>query len=153
MFDRGDDPLGFVGTTMRDQPARAFRNRIAKTQDEKSEQRADAKAHAPADIGREMRGVEHHERRTRAERSAEPERAVDQKRDAAAVARRDQLVDHRIDRRVLAADAAAGQEAKHAEARKVPRKCAEPHAGEIYRKRDEKKSLTPVSIGEPSENE
>ena len=41
---------------------------------------------------------------------ADPEAAVDREVDAAAVARRDQLVDRRVDRGVLAADAHAGQE-------------------------------------------
>ena len=42
---------------------------------------------------------------------AEPVAAVDDQVDAAAHARRDQLVDRRVDRRVLAADAHAGEEA------------------------------------------
>ena len=55
--------------------------------------------------------VEQDDRGDGADRGAEPVAAVDDQVDAAAHPGRDQLVDRRVDRRVLAADAGAGEEA------------------------------------------
>jgi hypothetical protein len=58
-----------------------------------------------ATLGVEL--VEQHERADVGDQGAEPVRAVDHDVDAAAVLRGDQLVDRRVDRGVLAADAHA----------------------------------------------
>ena len=62
--------------------------------------------------------VEQHQRAERAHRRADPEAAVDGEIGPAAHARRDQLLDGRIDRGVFAADAGAGDKAKEREARR-----------------------------------
>jgi hypothetical protein len=79
-------------------------------QDPEAHRRGEAEAQAPADVLAEQRLVEQQERRRRAEDRADPVGADDQVH-GPAQARGNQLVDGRVDRRVLAADARAGHEA------------------------------------------
>ena len=80
-----------------------------------AEDRAQAEGQPPAEVGREHAVVEEEQRDQAAERGADPEAAVDGQVDAAAVARRDQLVDRAVDRGVLAADPEPGERAKEEE--------------------------------------
>ncbi len=73
--------------------------------------------------GGKMLGVEQEHRQHGAERRAQPVRAVDGQVDHAAASRRDQLVDRRVDGRVLAADAGAGEEPADEEDQRREREC------------------------------
>jgi hypothetical protein len=94
-----------------EEPARALRNLAADDQDGEPEDRAHREGDPPAHVGREQRGVEQEDRADRADRRPDPVAAVDREVDPAAVPRGDQLIDRRVDRRVLAADARSGEEA------------------------------------------
>ena len=104
-------------------------------------------------IGREPRGIEQHDGGDRAHRRAEPETAVDDEVGPAAIARRHQFLDRRIDRGVFAADAGAGEETKECVARHAPRQRGCRGRREIDRKRDEEQFLAPDPVGEPAKAE
>ena len=66
---------------------------------------------------------------------------------------RDQFLQRRIDRGVLAADARARQEAEQGEDREILRQRAGGGGGDIDAERDEEQPLAPEAIGEPAEEE
>ena len=107
LLDLARRPLGLLGAAVRQQPARALGHVAAHEEDREREHRAEAEARAASPIDPTHVRIEQPRRGQRAERGADPEAAVDREVDAAAHARRDQLVDRRVDRRVLAADARA----------------------------------------------
>ena len=86
-------------------------------------------------------------------RRADPETAVDHEIGPAAIARRHQFLDGRIDRGVFAADAGAGEETKQRVARDIPGQRRRRRRGEIERKRDEEQFLAPDPVGQPAEAE
>ena len=71
----------------------------------------------------------------------------------AAIARRHQFLDRRIDRGVFAADSGAGQKAKQRVARDAPRQRRRGGRREIERQRDEEQFLAPDPVGQPAEAE
>ena len=71
----------------------------------------------------------------------------------AAHARRDQLVDRRVDRRVFAADAEAGEEAAERERPEVERERGEHRRDQIDHQRDEEHALAAEAVGQPAEDE
>ena len=89
-----------------------------------AEQRAHPERDAPADVEREDRLLQEDQREQAADDGAEPERAVDDQVDPAAGAGGDHLVDRRVDRRVLAADAGAGEEPRDQEPQRAARENA-----------------------------
>ena len=99
---------------MQHQPARAFRNVAAQQDDAEPEGGADAERDPPAEIGRQPARAQKGDGAKRAQGGAEPKAAVDRKVGAPTKPRWHQLLDRRVDRRVLAADAGAGQQAKAA---------------------------------------
>ncbi len=135
------------------QPARRFRQPQAHEEDDEAEHGPDQKRQAPSQIRWQQVGIEHHQRSRRAERGADPEAAVDDEIGPAAVARRHQLLNGRIDGGVFAADAGAGEEAKQREARQIPRQRGRRGGEEIDRERDEEQPLAPEPIGEPAEEQ
>ena len=112
-----------------------------------------AEREPPAEVGREDRGVQQQQRREAAERRPDPEAAVDREVDPAAVARGDQLVDRRVDRGVLAADAHAGEEAAHEEVPGVERERGRHRGDQVERERDHEELLAPVAVGELAEEQ
>ena len=98
----------FCFAAMSDEPAGAFRKVAPHQHDHGCERRADEEGHAPARVYRQR--VEEHEGRERAHDRPGPVGAVDPDIDPPAVPRRHHLVDRRVDGRVLAPDAAAGNE-------------------------------------------
>ena len=110
-LDVVDQLVGLVELAVDEHPARALGHVPPYEQDPDAEHGAEAEREPPPDVGGEDVLVEQHDRERGARRGAEPERAVDQQVDGAADPRRDQLVDGGVDRRVLAADAGAGEEA------------------------------------------
>ena len=150
-LDCRDVALGFLLATVDREPARAFRNPHAHEQDNEAKHRADEERQPPADVDREIDRVEQHHRGKRADGRADPETAVDRKVCVAAITCRDQFLDRRIDRRIFAADAGAGQQAKEAEAPHVPRKRRRRGRGEIERERNEEEFFAAQAVGEPAE--
>ena len=138
---------------MRHQPARTFRQPQPHEEHDSREYRADQKRRAPAVFGIDHRRIEQHDRRDRAERRADPEPAVDHQVGPAAHPRRDQLLDGRIDRRVFAADAGAGDEAEQQKAPEIPRERRRGGRQQIDRQGDEEQFLAPEPVGKPAEEE
>jgi hypothetical protein len=89
-------------------PAGALGDVAPHQQDAEAEDRAKAEGQPPAQVGGEQVLVQQQQRQGGPERRPEPERAVDDQVDPAAEAGRDELVDGRVDGRVLAADAGPG---------------------------------------------
>jgi len=118
LLDLRNHLLRFVRATVREQPARALRNQPPDRQDAERQNGADQEAEPPADRLADVRKelVREEGRHGR----AEPPAAVDRQGHAAAHARGNQLVDGRVDRRVLAADPGAREDPKSREAPEVP---------------------------------
>ena len=119
---------------------------------DEAESRADEKRYAPARIGREQRRIEQDDRARRSDRRSHPEAPVDDEIGPPAIARRNELLDRRVDRRVLAADARAGEEAERGEAPNVPREGRRRGRHEIDAERDEEQLLASRAIREPAED-
>ncbi len=103
VLDLADRPLGRLLPAVHDLPARALRQVAPHEDDDQREHRADQEGDPPAPDRRDV--VERHKRDDRAEERAGPVGAVDGEVHPAAVLRGDHLVDGRVDRGVLAADA------------------------------------------------
>ena len=88
-----------------------------------------------------------------AETGADPEAAVDGEVHLAAVARGDQLVDGRVDRGVLPADAHAGQEAAEEEVPGVEGERGRDGGGQVEPERGHEQLLAPVAVGELAEEQ
>ena len=97
--------------------------------------------------------IEQHDGADRAHRRTNPEAAVDHEIGPAAVARRHQFLNRRIDRGVFAADAGAGEKPEQRVARNIPGERGRSGGGEIDRQRDEEQFLAPDPVGEPAESE
>ena len=67
--------------------------------------------------------------------------------------RRDQLVDRGVDRRVLAADAGAGDEPEEQQRPVVPGQAAEPAADEVDGQGDDEELLAAELVGQPAEEQ
>jgi hypothetical protein len=103
-LDVARDALGLLLVAMQEQPARALRDVATHEQDPEAHRAASPNASRQPMFLANRRVVEQEQRRQRAEDRADPVRAADDQVDRAAHARGDQLVDRRVDRRVLAAD-------------------------------------------------
>ena len=152
-FDAVHDAARFVNAAVDHQPSRRFRNPHANDEDDEPERRADEERAAPSDVGRQQRRIEQHDRSPGAERCADPEAAVDDEVGPAAIARRHQFLDGRIDGGIFAADARSGEEAKYAKARDAPRQRGRGGGDEVDRERDEEQLLAPEPVREPAEIE
>ena len=115
--------------------------------------RAEREREPPADVGVEQVGVQQDRRDGGAERRAEPVAAVDRKVHEAAHTRRDQLVDGGVDRRVLAADPEAGEEAADREEQEAARESGCDRRHEVDRERDQEQLLAPEAIGQMAPEE
>ena len=135
------------------QPARAFRNPHPHHEHDEAEAGAGEIGEPPAEIRTDQRRIEQHDRAGGADRRADPEAAVDHEIGPAAIARRHQFLDRRIDRGVFAADPGTGQEAKQRITSDTPRQRRRGGRGEIDRERDEEQFLAPDPVGQPAETE
>ncbi len=135
------------------QPARAFRNPHPHQQYDKAEHRAGEVSDPPAVVRRKQRGIEQHDGTQCADRGTDPEAAVDDEIGPAAIPRRHQFLNGRVDRSVFAADAGAGEETKQRVARDIPRQRGRGCGREIQRERDEEQLLAADPVGEPAEAE
>ena len=78
------------------------------------------KASPPADVGIEAAGIENSERTGRAQRAADPKRAVDGKVGPTTIARRDHFLNGRVHRTVFTAYSGPGQHPEQTEAFQIP---------------------------------
>ena len=148
-----DELLGLVLAAVDEQPARALGHVAAHEQDGQAHDRAEPEGQPPAEVDA-RRGSRRAARRTaRAGGGAEPEGAVDREVDPAARARGDQLVDRGVDRRVLAADAQAGEEAEDPEGGGAPRERGRDRGDQVDGERDHEQLLAPEAVGELAEEE
>jgi hypothetical protein len=136
-----------------EQPPRALRHVPAHEQDPEPEQRAHGERQAPAEVAGEHGGVQEPQRGDAADRRADPVAAVDRDVDLTAVARRDQLVDGGVDRRVLTADSGAGEEAAEVEVPGRERERGADRRQDVERQRDHHQLLAPEAIGELAEEQ
>src|SRR6185437_436265 len=151
LFDLVDDAARLADPAVDHEPARAFRDEAAQKQNGEPEHRAGPEGRSPAPVGRQKIRIEKHERAGGAERRADPEAAVDDDVGPAAVARRDEFLDRRVDRGALAADAGAGQEAEQSEAPEIPGQRRGGGGDEVEAERDVEEPLTAPAVGQPSE--
>jgi len=115
--------------------------------------RPDQKGGTPAMLGIEHGRIEQHDRTERAERRADPERAVDDEIGPAAHARRDQLLNGRIDRGIFAPYAGTGQEAEKKKAPEIPRERRHGRRQQVDAEGDEEQLLAPEPVREPAEED
>jgi hypothetical protein len=121
--------------------------------DEDAEDRADEEAQTPAEVLREVVGVQEEAAGDGTDGGTTPVGAVDGDVDTAAVSRRDDLVDRGVDRRVLAADAGTGDEAEDVEEPRCERETGDPGADEVDDERDDEEVLPAQVVGQPSEEQ
>ena len=145
--------MRLLGPAVDHQPARAFRDPHPHHEHHEAKAGAGEIGQPPAEIGTDQRGIEQHDGADGADRRADPEAAVDHQIGPAAIARRHQFLDRRIDRGVFAADAGAGEKPEQRVARDTPRQRGGRGRGEINRKRDEEQFLAPDPVGQPAEAE
>src|SRR5215472_7174479 len=92
-----------------------------KQKNTEAEDRSDAESSPPAPVRGQGPRLQKQDRARGSKRGTDPEAAVDRQVGAAAKTRRYKLLDGRVDRRVLAADASAGQSPEEREACEIPR--------------------------------
>ena len=143
--------LGFLRAPMSEQPAWALGDEAPDHDDAEGEDRPDEEAEPPAD--RLVQAVEQRVREEGPGRGADPPAPVDRERDPAPDAGGNQLVECRVDRRVLAPDAGAGEEPEADEAPVVPGQSRGDGEYEIDAERDREQDLPPGTIGEKAEHE
>jgi hypothetical protein len=119
--------------------------------DRQAHDRAQAEGQAPAEIDREEAGVEQRERQRGARGGPEPVGPIDGEIDPPARPGGDELVDGRVDRRVLAADSQAGERPEDPERRGAPRERGRDRRDEVHGERDDEELLAPEAIGEIAE--
>jgi hypothetical protein len=151
VFHRSRDAFGFFGAPVQEQPSRTFRQIASHEENSEPEHRTRAECQAPAHVHGQASRLQQQARGNGAEHGAEPEASINPQVGAAAVACRDELLDRRIDRRIFAADAGAGNEAADRECSEIiaERGCA--GAQDIHAERHEKKTLASEPISEPPE--
>ena len=152
-LDRADDRFGLGEPVVQHQPARAFRHVAAQQQDAEAEPGADAEPGAPAQIRRQPAGLQKGDRAAGPERRTQPEAAVDRQIGAPAIPRRHQFLDRRIDRRILAADAGAGQKAEQGETGEIPRAGGGRGRGQVDGKSDEEQFAPSEPVGQIAEEQ
>ncbi len=152
-FDGGDERVGLLPLAVDELPAWALRHVPPDQQDDQAEDDAQGEAEPPAEVLGEDVGVQHHDGQQRAADRAEPVAAVDDEVDPAAVLGRDQLVDRRVDGRVLAADAEAGEEAEEEEPPGLEGERGQRGRREVDHQRRHEQLLAAVAVGQPAEEQ
>ncbi len=152
-FHGGDEPVGLLALAVDELPAWALRHVPPHQQHPQAQDDAEGEAEPPADVLGEDAGVQHHDGQQGAADRAEPVAAVDDEVDPAPVVGRDQLVDRGVDRRVLAADAEAGQEAEEEEPPGLEGDRGQRGRRQIDHQRDHEQLLAAVPVGQPAEEQ
>ena len=143
----------FLLPAVGDQPARAFRQIAPQEQDGQADRGADEEGGAPADLGVEPSRIEEHQGAGAADCGPHPEAAADHQIRPAAIARRDQFLDCRVDRAVFAADAGAGEKAHQQEGPQVPGERRAGGGQQVEGQRDVEQPLAAQPVGEPAEEQ
>jgi hypothetical protein len=115
LFDTADYSLRIALPAVDEQPPGALWDSAAHQEDEQPEQGTEAEREPPAEVGGEDRLVEQQQGEQATGGRPHPVAAVDGDVDLATVAGGDQLVDRRVDRGVLTADARPGEESAEEE--------------------------------------
>jgi hypothetical protein len=152
LLDPGDQLLGLLVVAVDELPAGALGHVAADQQDGQAEDGAEPEGQPPAEVGREPVGVEQEQGKGGPEHGAEPERAVDDQVDPAPQPGRDQLVDGRVDGRVLAADPGPGEEPAHVEEQRGPGE-RRGHGGQQVQDQDDHEQLLAAeAVGQVAED-
>ena len=153
VLDVAHDLLGLALAAVDRQPARALGNVGAQEDDADRQDRADEEHGAPAVLRRDDLRIEEHQRGHRADRAADPERAVDGKIGSAAEARRNELLDRRVHRGIFTADARPGQAAEQRVGEEVPGEGGRRGGDEVETQRHEEQLAPPEPVGRPAEDQ
>src|ERR1700722_3793124 len=122
ILDIADDSIGLFFIASKHQPARALRNIQAEHQDRSAQSATHSKRVTPGRRGGNRVTVQKQHRGHRAYRRAHPKGSIDDQIYGAPHLSRNELIDCRIDRRILSADTQTREETKDGEAKKVPGK-------------------------------
>ena len=152
-LDRVHDRFRLRDAPVHQEPPRTLRDVAADEEDDEPQQGAETEREAPPPGVRQQRRVEQKPREERAEGDAVPVAAVDGQIDVPAHARRDQLVDGRVDGGVLAPDTGAREEAQEREDTKVGGQTGERGRREVDGEGDEEQLLSPEHVREATEEE
>ncbi|KPW98549.1 hypothetical protein ALO75_200287 [Pseudomonas syringae pv. coryli] len=128
---------------MYQQPARALWQPQSHQQNQQAQYRTDSETQAPAQLGADPQRIEQDNRANRTKRSAQPECAIDGQVNPPPVAGRGEFLNGRIDGRVLAADAHAGQKTEQHEAPDTERERRGGRCTDIQQQGDEEQLATP----------
>ncbi len=153
LLDAGDDLLGLVELAVGDHPPRALRDVPPQVDDAQTEDRAEEEGDPPADALSDDLRVEQPVAGEGTDTGTEPVRPVDGQVDPAAVLAGDELVDRRVDRRVLTTDARAGDEAQHEEDPHVRGEGRQTRGDEVDRQGHREELLAAQGVGHPTEEE
>jgi hypothetical protein len=115
--------------------------------------RALRRSQAPAEIGRQQRGVEEDDGAGGAHGGAEPKAAVDREIGPASHTCRHELLNGGINGGVFPADPGPGQEAKKRKAPETPGQGGGGRRHEIDGKRNKEELLAPKAVGQPAEEQ
>src|SRR5215217_199792 len=105
---------------MSHEPARAFRQPWPHKENDETEDSADQKGCAPANLRIEIGGIQEDDRAPCSERRADPKAAVDHQIRPAAYARRNELLNGRIDGSIFPSDSCTGEKAKQRVTPQIP---------------------------------
>jgi hypothetical protein len=155
-LDLGQLGLRLLDPAVGQEPPRALGERAPHHQDDQRQHRAHQEGEPPPDVDGE--GVEEDQRGERAEDRTRPVRPVDPDVDSPPVLGRHHLVDGRVDRRVLAADAHAGhqpgQVEEHQPAREMPGDERRGSGAEqVEQQRRDQQPLPAQFVGHPPEHQ
>ena len=155
VLDLADRPFGCLLPAVHDLPARALRQVAPDEDDHQREHRADQERDPPAPHGGDV--VERHDCHDGAEEGAGPVGAVDGEVHPAAVLGGDHLVDRRVDRRVLTADAHARDDTRRVQEDKPVaagrRYGGQAAADQVDAERDHEQVLAPELVRQPAEEQ
>ena len=125
----------------------------ADEQDAESDDGAGREREPPAEIALEHGGVEQEQRRETADGGTHPIAPVDRQVHLPPVACWDQLIDGRVDGRVLAADAGAGEEAEQEEHPRLGRERGGHRGQQVEAEREHEQLFAPVAVRELPEEQ
>src|SRR5882724_1752042 len=152
-LDIAHDLLGFRFAAVGHEPARAFRNGVAKKNHDQPQDSADPESHPPAKADGNNSGIKQSDDGGGAYGGADPEAGIDDQVNASADAGGDQFVDGGVDGGIFTANARAGKRAKERVGRKVPGESGQRGGAEIEQQRNSKKALAAKTVSEVAEEE
>jgi hypothetical protein len=156
LLDPLDSCFGFLLTPVHEEPAWALGQVLANEENHEPQRRADQEGHPPRVTHRQV--VHHKNEEQRGDERATPVRPVDGDVDPAPVLGRDELVDGRVDGRVLTTDPHTGDEAGDPDpvdpSLRVPEGQRSHHATEQVHTQGDHEQVPPAElVGHPAEEE